>query len=69
MKPVICCHPTRKQRRRRLGLDRRLYRRRCRVECLFHDLERLRAVASRYDKTAVNYLGMVEVACTWLWLS
>ncbi|MDB4970938.1 MAG: transposase orfA, family [Myxococcales bacterium] len=27
------------------------------------------AVASRYDKTAVNYLGMVEVACTWLWLS
>jgi transposase len=29
----------------------------------------VRAVASRYDKTAVNYLSMVEVACTWLWLS
>lgn len=67
MKPVICCHPTRKHRRRRL--DRHLYRRRYRIECLFHDLKRFRAVASRYDKTAVNYLGMVEVACTWLWLS
>ncbi|MDB4968308.1 MAG: family transposase OrfA [Myxococcales bacterium] len=67
MKPVICCHPARKHRRRRL--DRRLYRRRYRVECLFHDLKRFRAVASRYDKTAVNDLGMVEVACTWLWIS
>jgi transposase len=67
MKVVICCNPTRKRNRRRL--DRRLYRRRYRVECLFHDLKRFRAVASRYDKTAINYLGMVEVACVWKWLN
>jgi len=39
-----------------------------RVQCLFHDLKRFGAVASRYDKTATNYLAMVEVACAWLWL-
>jgi transposase len=67
MKVVICCNPTRKHNRRRL--DRRVYRRRYRVECLFHDLKRFRAVASRYDKTAVNYLGTVELACAWKWLN
>lgn len=67
MKVVISCNPTRKHNRRRL--DRRLYRQRYRVECLFHDLKRFRAVASRYDKTARNYLGMVEVACAWKWLA
>jgi transposase len=67
MKVVICCNPTRKRKRRRL--DRKLYRRRYRVECLFHDLKRFRAVASRYDKTARNYLAMVELACAWTWLN
>ena len=67
MKVVICCNPTRKRNRRRL--DRKLYRKRYRVECLFHDLKRFRAVASRYDKTARHYLSMVELACAWRWLN
>ena len=67
MKVVICCNPKRKRNRRRLDL--KLYRQRYRVECLFHDLKRFRAVASRYDKTARNYLAMVEVACAWRWLN
>ena len=66
MKVVICCNPSRKRNRRRL--DRKLYRRRYLVECLFHDLKRFRAVASRYDKTARNYLAMVEIASAWKWL-
>jgi transposase len=66
MKVVICCNPTRKKKRRRL--DKKLYRRRYKVECSFHGLKRFRAVASRYDKTATNYLAMVEIACAWQWL-
>ena len=66
MKVVICCNPSRKRNRRRL--DRKLYRRRYLVERLFHDLKRFRAVASRYDKTARNYLAMVEIASAWKWL-
>jgi transposase len=67
MKVVICCNPTRKRHRRRL--NRHLYRKRYRVECLFHDLKRFRAVASRYEKTAQNYLAIVELACAWRWLN
>jgi len=67
MKVVICCNPRRKRGRRRL--DRRYYRRRYRVECLFHNIKRFRAVASRYDKTARNYLATVELACAWQWLN
>jgi transposase len=67
MKVVICCNPTRKFHRRRL--DKKLYRQRYRVECLFHDLKRFRAIASRYDKTARNYLAMVELACAWRWIN
>jgi len=67
MKVVIACNPTRKRGRRRL--DRDLYRRRYRVEVFFHRLKRFRAVATRYDKTARNFLGLVQLACAWLWLS
>lgn len=67
MKVVIHCNPARKRNRRRL--DRKLYRRRYLVECLFHDLKRFRAVASRYDKRAHNYLAIVELACAWRWLN
>ena len=66
MKVVICCNPTRKRGRRRL--DRRLYRRRYLVEMFFHRLKRFRAVATRYEKTACNYLALVQVACACRWL-
>ena len=64
MKPVIHCNPSRKTVRR---LNRKLYRLRYRIECCFHDLKRFRAIATRYDKTARNYLAFVQIACAWLW--
>ncbi|RKH95403.1 IS5 family transposase [Corallococcus sp. AB038B] len=65
MKPVIHSNPSRK---RALPLDRTLYRLRYRVECFFHDLNRFRAVATRYDKTATSYLSVLHVASMLLWL-
>jgi transposase len=67
MKPVICNNPTRKYNRRRL--DRTLYRERYLVEVFFHNLKRFRAIATRYEKTAQNYLGLVQLACIFLWLA
>lgn len=67
MKVVIACNPTRKHHRRRL--DRRLYRSRYLVEVFFHRIKRCRAVATRYDKTARNYLAVVHVACLLCWLT
>jgi transposase len=67
MKAEICNHPTRKYNRRRL--DRNLYRERYLVEVFFHHLKRFRALATRYEKTAQNYLALVQLACAWLWLT
>lgn len=60
MKPVIHCKPERKKKRR---LSRAFYARRYLVECFFHDLKRFRAIATRYEKTARNYLALVHLAC------
>ena len=65
MRPVIHSRPERKKKRR---LARTLYRQRYRVERFFHDLKRFRAIATRYDKTARNYLALVQLACARIWL-
>ena len=38
------------------------------MECFFHDLKRFRAIATRYEKTARDYLALVQLACARLWL-
>jgi len=65
MTPVIHSRPERPVRYR---LPRALYRRRYIVEVFFHNLKRFRAVATRYEKTARNYLALTQLACAWLWL-
>ena len=65
MKPVI--HPQ-GGRLYKPRLNRKLYRNRYRVECFFHSLKRFRAIATRYEKSARNYLALVQLACARLWL-
>jgi transposase len=65
MKPVIHSKPERNVKHR---LARKLYRRRYLVEVFFHNLKRFRAIATRYEKTARNYLALVQLACARLWL-
>jgi transposase len=66
MKPVIHSRPERKKKHR---LVRALYRQRYLVEVFFHNLKRFRAIATRYDKTARNYLALIHLACASLWLN
>ena len=66
MKPVIHSKPDRKKKTR---LVKKLYRQRYLVEVFFHSLKRFRAIATRYEKTARNYLALVQVGCIWLWLN
>jgi transposase len=65
LKPVIHSKP---ERKRALPLDRKLYRRRYLVEVFFHNLKRFRAIATRFEKRAANFLAMLHIACIWLWL-
>jgi transposase len=53
---------------RPLGFDRARYRGRNVVERCFNRLKQFRAVATRYDKRAVNYRTMVVIASLLLWL-
>jgi transposase len=63
--PVI---PNTPQRACKFPFDRHIYRERHLVECCFSRLKQFRRVATRYEKTAQNYLAVVTLAATVLWL-
>jgi transposase len=53
---------------RPLGFDRPRYRGRNVVERCFNRLKQFRAVATRFEKRAVNYRAMVVIASLLIWL-
>lgn len=65
---VLLVIPMRKLRKRRIGVDRSLYRLRNLVERCFHKLKNARRVATRYDKTAESFLGFIDITSIRLWL-
>jgi transposase len=50
------------------SLDKHLYKQRHLIECCFSKLKQFRRIATRYEKTARNYLAIVTIAATVLWL-
>lgn len=60
--------PSNPSRARKHALDRALYKERHLVECCFAKLKQFRRVATRYEKTARNYLAIVTLAATILWI-
>ena len=38
------------------------------IECFFARLKQFRRIATRYEKTAANFLAMVHLACATIWL-
>ena len=53
---------------RRPAFDREAYRRRNVVERCVNKLKQWRAIATRYEKRAVNYRAMVVIASLTMWL-
>ena len=62
---VIPSHPS---RAKKLPLDKDIYKERHLVECCFGKLKHFRRVATRYEKTARNFLAIVTVAAIAIWL-
>ena len=59
--------PTSRDRKVQRSVDPNLYRQRNLIERFFNKLKHFRRIATRYDKTARNFLAAVLVAATRLW--
>ena len=60
--------PNNPSRTAKYPFDQHLYKERHLIECCFSKLKQFRRVATRYEKTAANYLAVVTLAATILWL-
>lgn len=60
--PVIPSKENEDRSRRPVAFDKRAYRRRSIVECLIGWLKESRRIVTRFEKTAINFGGMVKLA-------
>ena len=67
-KGALAVIPNNPSRARKHPLDHHLYAQRHLVECCFSRLKQFRRVATRFEKTARNYLAVVTLAAIVLWL-
>jgi transposase len=63
---VIPCKGNRKAPR---PYDKDLYKARHLIENFFAKLKQFRAIATRYDKRAVHFLGAIYLAASVIWLN
>ena len=64
--PVI---PSKSNRKLPRLLDKEMYKARHLIENFFCKLKQFRAIATRYDKTARNFLAAVHLAAATIWLN
>jgi transposase len=67
-KGALAVIPNNPSRALKHPLDAHLYAQRHLVECCFSRLKQFRRVATRFEKTARNYLAIVTLAAIVLWL-
>ena len=60
--------PPKSNRKEEIECDFWLYKERHAVECMFGKLKHYRRIATRYEKKAINYMGMLSFASVLLWL-
>ncbi len=65
---AVAVIPNNPSRAKKHPIDRQLYKERHLIECCFSKLKQFRRVAKRYEKTARNFLAVVTIAATILWL-
>ena len=67
-KGALAVIPNNPSRAHKHPLDDHLYAQRHLVECCFSRLKQFRRVATRFEKTARNYLAVITLAAIVLWL-
>ncbi len=66
IEPII---PSKANRKEPRSYDRDLYKARSLIENFFCKLKQFRAIATRYDKTARNFLAAIHLAAAVVWLN
>ena len=61
--------PPKGNRKLQRSYDRHTYKARHLIENFFAKLKQFRAIATRYDKTARNFLGAIYLAAVTVWLN
>ena len=61
--------PPKRGRKQPRDYDKHLYQARHLIEQLFNKLKQYRSIATRYDKTARNFLGAIHLAAAVVWLN
>jgi len=61
--------PSKSHRTQPRPLNRDLYKKRHLIENFFCRLKQFRAIATRYDKLARNFLAAVQLAACYIWLN
>jgi len=67
-KGALAVIPNNPSRTLNYPLDKHLYAQRHLVECCISKLKQFRRVATRFEKTARNYLAVVTIAAIVLWM-
>ena len=60
--------PPRRNRIHQRSYDKHLYKERHLIECLFGKMKQFRRIATRFDKSAVAFLGFINFVGTLMWL-
>jgi transposase len=63
-----CCVKPMPNRKKKYRPQRATYRKRNAIERFFNKLKHFRAIASRFEKFAANYLALVKLASARLWM-
>jgi len=65
-KGIAPCIPPRKNRKRRIRYDKKLYKKRHKVENMFAKIKDWRRIAMRYDRCAHTFFSAICIAATFI---
>ena len=60
--------PANRSRATPIAHNKHLYQERHLVECFINKIKHYRRIATRYEKTARNFLAMIHLVCATVWL-
>ena len=68
LKGILPVIPPKANRKEPIACDFTAYKDRNRIERMFNRLKQFRRIATRYDKTAMSFMGFLALAAARLWM-